>query len=1069
MCKRFLWLLSAVVVLWAAGAAAAQPVDVNVLEVAAISISSGPTEQYPERTKYWYECGSVENWNLEWADQDSVFCTGTVPTGGATPIMWQWNLSGYACNYEVVTDANVTCGSPWGAWENARYRMVMTPEPWAEPTNWDSYVGAQGWQAFWQLPGPAEVGMLIAQNPGVGWWDPAFFSGTLPGSVVQEWLDNPGKNYGITLLHKGSFPIGSCMISHGATHAGPGPMLAFTAVKIPDLPSAASPASGASDVPPCGTVLSWAAGDYAASHDVYFGTKFDDVNDASRASDPNNVLVSQGQLATTYPAVGSMNLEYGTTYYWRIDEVNITTSVPYKGKMWYFTTTGGKANTPSPRDGLVDLELPILLSWQPGAYAAQHDIYFGENLAAVTDANISNQLGVYITRQSEPNYAPSTVLPGKTYYWRIDEFNDLIVCGPNVIKGDVWSFSMLGSGPALFPVPGDGSTAPDLTAVVLKWRPGDWVASTGGHDLYFGTDSADVNDANKDDTPRVLYANRDVNDYDPKPLEFETTYYWRVDEINDPCLWKGTVWSFTTPGYLTIDDFDSYPDDANLYVNWNPDFPWDYPVCSAGRGTGAWCYDSGDAMQYLYDNNGNPEFDYDKYSDLHRDFGPAGVDWTVGSASKSPKILAFSYTGAMGNSADAVYDRMYAGVEDTLGHFAMVNNPDPNAQLSFTQKEWSIDLADFNNAGVDLSKVRYLSIGFGKRCNLFNSSYYGGDGEVIIDDIRLYPAKCVPEYGPTGDLTNDCRVNIDDLDFMMNEWLSADGNRTISPIEQPNSPVLWYEFDDGNDANVTDSANDYNGVLTHHPYGGAPIEWHSSGGYDDGGYIEFPGQGGVVDIPNDVIAETVTENLTVSVWIKCDADNFPQTGSWTPLMRADGTSSTESGFDIWCPTPFPPLFDVGPQVHYRFNGGESSDPGDDLASCSDYWVKFSDFTGRWQHWAFVKDGTNDWIAIYHDGVLACDAVSDANNIGQIQTGLIHLCSFNSAASPSWAGGVDDLRFYNSALSAAEIGYLTTSGTGNIYLPLGDSPVDLYVEDPNAINFKDFSVLSGHWMEEILWP
>lgn len=129
----------------------------------------------------------------------------------------------------------------------------------------------------------------------------------------------------------------------------------------------------------------------------------------------------------------------------------------------------------------------------------------------------------------------------------------------------------------------------------------------------------------------------------------------------------------------------------------------------------------------------------------------------------------------------------------------------------------------------------------------------------------------------------------------------------------------------------------------------------------------------------------------------------------------------------------------------------------------------SDFTGRWHHWAFVKDGTNDTIAIYHDGVLACDAVSDANNIGQIQTRTIHLCNFNEWGSPSWAGGVDDLRFYNSALSAAEIGYLTTSGTGSIYLPLGDSPADLHPSTPSIINFKDLAVLANNWMVEVLWP
>ena len=74
------------------------------------------------------------------------------------------------------------------------------------------------------------------------------------------------------------------------------------------------------------------AGDYADTHDVYFGTVFDDVNDASRDNDPNSVLVSQNQNKTTYEPPGL--LEFGQTYYWRVDEfiLNFKESVNKKSK-----------------------------------------------------------------------------------------------------------------------------------------------------------------------------------------------------------------------------------------------------------------------------------------------------------------------------------------------------------------------------------------------------------------------------------------------------------------------------------------------------------------------------------------------------------------------------------------------------------------------------------------------------------------------------------------------------------------------------------------------------------------
>jgi len=87
---------------------------------------------------------------------------------------------------------------------------------------------------------------------------------------------------------------------------------------------APSPADGSTDVPR-DTVLSWGKGKYAIAHDVYFGTDVNDVNDAS-IDDPRNVLVGLSQAEITYqPAT---LLDFGVTYYWRIDEINIWSMRP---------------------------------------------------------------------------------------------------------------------------------------------------------------------------------------------------------------------------------------------------------------------------------------------------------------------------------------------------------------------------------------------------------------------------------------------------------------------------------------------------------------------------------------------------------------------------------------------------------------------------------------------------------------------------------------------------------------------------------------------------------------------
>ena len=83
--------------------------------------------------------------------------------------------------------------------------------------------------------------------------------------------------------------------------------------------------------------LSWWAGDFAVSHDVYFGDNFDDVNDGAEGT-------FIGNQAETFLVAGFPGFAYpdglvpGTTYYWRIDEVNDTEpNSPWKGEVWSFS------------------------------------------------------------------------------------------------------------------------------------------------------------------------------------------------------------------------------------------------------------------------------------------------------------------------------------------------------------------------------------------------------------------------------------------------------------------------------------------------------------------------------------------------------------------------------------------------------------------------------------------------------------------------------------------------------------------------------------------------------------
>ena len=101
-----------------------------------------------------------------------------------------------------------------------------------------------------------------------------------------------------------------------------------------EISSRPNPRDTATDVPH-DVAVAWTPGRCAKTHDVYFGTRFSDVNNPSE-SDTTGVFVSRGQDGTTYDPVGL--LAYGQTYYWRVDEVNSPPdSTIFKGDVWSFT------------------------------------------------------------------------------------------------------------------------------------------------------------------------------------------------------------------------------------------------------------------------------------------------------------------------------------------------------------------------------------------------------------------------------------------------------------------------------------------------------------------------------------------------------------------------------------------------------------------------------------------------------------------------------------------------------------------------------------------------------------
>jgi len=221
------------------------------------------------------------------------------------------------------------------------------------------------------------------------------------------------------------------------------------------------------------------------------------------------------------------------------------------------------ARNPRPSDGSVVPDISILLQWDPGLYAADlngHHVYFGNNWDDVNDGTGGTDMGL----TSSTSYLVSDLARYKTYYWRVDEVNDL---HPDKLwPGPVWSF-FVPPLTAYSPSPLDGVKFADPDGT-LSWKAGS--GAVKGHVVIFGDSFSEVHNAPTGITGssppyRVYLTDVDDTDCTPvetghPPLEADTSYYWRIDEIESlgpPVVaHKGAVWSFTTAPYIPITDPD---------------------------------------------------------------------------------------------------------------------------------------------------------------------------------------------------------------------------------------------------------------------------------------------------------------------------------------------------------------------------------------------------------------------------------------------------------------------------------------------------------------------------------
>ncbi|MEA3224786.1 MAG: PA14 domain-containing protein, partial [Planctomycetota bacterium] len=503
-------------------------------------------------------------------------------------------------------------------------------------------------------------------------------------------------------------------------------------------------------------VLGWMPGFNAKLHTVHFGESFDDVNSAAAGIPQSPMTFTPGTL------------EREKTYYWRVDEFDGMTT--YAGNVWSFTVAkeggGLKAEYFDNRNlagepVLTRVDPQIDFDWgggdvpgenSPDAGIAVDEFsarWSGELEVDITDEYVftvaaNNGFRLFLDGQEIINYwenpttatrqsDPIELIAGTSHSIRMEYYEGV----GTAIAQLSWASSarqeqLIPQGAFSLPVkantpsPANGATDAQMTAI-LTWNAGDSAAS---HEVYFGADADAVANATTASPEYKGAGTIGSESYDPGKLAWDSTYYWRVDEVDNTSpdgRWTGNLWSFKTGDFLIIENFEDYNDDdaANgaIWQHWIDGFG----VATNGSQVGyvlppyaeqTIVHGGSQSMPLSYDNTvGVTNSQAELILTATRDWTEEGVGelslWFYGDSANAPEPL-------------------YAAVANSAGAAAVVYHDDPDAALAGAWTEWVIPLQAFADQGINLANVDSVAIGLG------NTTTAGGSGTMYFDDIRLY-------------------------------------------------------------------------------------------------------------------------------------------------------------------------------------------------------------------------------------------------------------------------------------------------------------------------------------------
>jgi hypothetical protein len=754
------------------------------------------------------------------------------------------------------------------------------------------------------------------------------------------------------------------------------------------------PDDGATDLPR-EVVLSWTPGMFAPptnGHKVYLSESFTDVNDGI------------GGIAADANSYDPGRLDWGTTYYWRIDEVNGPPDYTvYPGPVWSFTTepfayaiesinvtasssslAKGPENTINGsgldesgllhgKDGDDTMWLSDIAGPQPSWIEYEFDKVYKLHELWVWNSNefLEPMVGFgfkdvtieysangadYTTLGTTHEFARAPGTPGYAHNTTVD-MEGVLAKYVRLTANSNWGGILNQYGlsevrflyiPVLAREPNPESGATDVSigtidnavGVTLGFRAGREAAK---HEVYLSSDEQAVADGTAP-VHTVTEAR-----HGPLSLDLGKTYYWRVDEVNEaetPTTWQGNVWDFMTQKYFVVEDFESYNDLDPTDPNSNRIFlTWmdGYEVATNGSLVG----------------HDNPPFT--EQNIVHGDkqsmpffFSNTGgaanseaertfapaQDWTMAGA----KTLSLWFSGDPNNTGA----QMYVKVNGTK----VAYDGDASNLTAAAWQPWNIDLASF---GTGLQSVTKLGVGIDGN---------GAAGKLLFDDFRLYPYD----------------------------------RQLITPAEPSQASLKGHwKLDEGAGTTAFDSS----GLGNDGAFGGDP-QWTAG---KIGGALDFDGDD-YVDLGNPSQLDFGTASWSVSAWIKMPA-------------TTDNRNIVSKGGD-----------NTG-GIRYMLGVSET----DDHKACltlDDNVTKVQSTSSatvddnQWHQIVGIRDGSS--LRLYVDGVLdGTNTLPDGYDLSGTSQANAYIGTgwrFDTSVLHKFLIGViDDVRVYDYALSDAEIAWL----------------------------------------------